>query len=71
MNDSIRYVTTPDGEELVILPRAQLEELLDIAGHATAMADYRSGRLEALTAPEIRELMKARRRWRSGGGGAA
>jgi DNA-binding XRE family transcriptional regulator len=59
MNDSIRYVTTPRGEELAILPRAQLEELLDVAGHASAMADYRSGRVEALTTSEMRELMKA------------
>ena len=58
MNDSIRYVTTPS-EELAILPRAQLEELLDVAGHASAMADYRSGRVEALTTSEMRELMKA------------
>ena len=59
MNDSIRYVTTPGGEELAILPRAQLEELLDVAGHASAMADYRSGRVEALSTSEMRELMKA------------
>lgn len=60
MNDSIRYVTTPGGEELAILPRAELEELLDIAGHSAAMADYREGRDEALTTEEMRELLKAR-----------
>src|SRR5580700_2269187 len=59
MNDSIRYITTPGGEELAILPRAQLEELLDVAGHTSAMADYRAGRVEALTTAEMRELTKA------------
>jgi len=59
MNDAIRYVTTPGGEELAILPRADLEELLDIAGHGGAMSEYRAGLAEALTSDEMRELLKA------------
>jgi DNA-binding XRE family transcriptional regulator len=55
----ISYVTTPGGEELAILPRAELERMIAALNHAKALADYRSGRDPALTADETRELLAA------------
>lgn len=51
----ISYVTTPGGEELAILPRAELEQMM----HARALADYRAGRDPGLTADEMRALLAA------------
>jgi DNA-binding XRE family transcriptional regulator len=59
MRELIRYITTPAGEELAILPRATLEELMDTVNHASAMAEYRAGRSEALDSAQMRELVKA------------
>ena len=55
----ISYVTTPGGEELAILPRAELEEIIAAASHAPALADFRSGRDPGLSADEMRELLAA------------
>jgi DNA-binding XRE family transcriptional regulator len=56
---NINYVRTPKGEELAILPRAELEELMIAAQHGKALADYRSGRDPGLTADEMRALLAA------------
>lgn len=56
---SISYVKMPGGEELAILPRAELEEILAAAAHAKALADFRSGRDPGLTGPEMRALLAA------------
>ena len=56
---SISYVKTPGGEELAILPRAELEEILAAATHAKALADYRSGRDPGLSGAEMRALLAA------------
>ena len=56
----ISYVTTPRGEELVILPRAELEAIQEAAHHARAMAEHWSGRDPGLNAEEMRELLAAR-----------
>lgn len=56
---SISYVKTPGGEELAILPRAELEEILAAAAHAKALSDFRSGRDPELTSTEMRELLAA------------
>jgi DNA-binding XRE family transcriptional regulator len=56
---SISYVKTPGGEELAILPRAELEEILAAAAHAKALADYRSGRDPGLANTEMRALVAA------------
>jgi DNA-binding XRE family transcriptional regulator len=56
---SISYVKTPGGEELAILPRAELEEILAAAAHAKALAEYRSGRDPGLASTEMRALVAA------------
>jgi DNA-binding XRE family transcriptional regulator len=56
---SISYVKTPGGEELAILPRAELEEILAAAAHAKTLADYRSGRDPGLSSDEMRTLLAA------------
>jgi transcriptional regulator with XRE-family HTH domain len=50
---------TPGGEELATLPRAELEELVEVAAHNQAMADYRAGRDPGLTMDEVLELLDA------------
>lgn len=55
----ISYVTTPGGEELAILPRAELEQMMAAVNHAEALADYRSGHDPGLTGDEMRELLAA------------
>jgi len=56
---NVRYITTPKGEELAILPRAELEELTEAAEHARAVADYRGGRIPGLSPGETRALIAA------------
>jgi DNA-binding XRE family transcriptional regulator len=56
---SISYVKTPGGEELAILPRAELEEILASAAHIKALDAYRSGRDPGLTGDEMRALLAA------------
>jgi DNA-binding XRE family transcriptional regulator len=56
---NVSYVTTPGGEELAILPRAELEEIIEAATHARALSEYRSGRDLGLTADEMRDLLAA------------
>lgn len=51
------YFTTPNGEELAIVPRDEFEALKEAATHAQAMADYRSGNLPGLTPDETRDLV--------------
>ncbi|MFZ1964944.1 MAG: helix-turn-helix transcriptional regulator [Roseiarcus sp.] len=54
-----KYITTPGGEKLAILPASELEDLCDALAHATAMADYRAGREEALSLEEANALLAA------------
>ena len=56
---NVSYVKTPGGEELAILPRVELEEIMEAAAHAKALGEYRSGRDPGLTAAEMRELLAA------------
>src|SRR6266545_2479715 len=56
---SISYVKTPGGEELAILPRAELEAILATAAHNKALAAYRSGRDPGLSGDEMRALLAA------------
>jgi DNA-binding XRE family transcriptional regulator len=56
---NVRYITTPKGEELAILPRAELEALTEAAEHARALADYRGGRVPGLSPDETRALIAA------------
>ena len=54
-----KLITTPGGEKLAILPADEYEDLCDQLAHATAMADYRTGREEALTLEEVGALLAA------------
>ena len=54
---SISYVKTPGGEELAILPRAELEAIIDAADHAKALEGYRSGRDPGLSPEELRTML--------------
>lgn len=49
---SIHYFTTPGGEEMAILPRAELEALRDTTARAADVADYRAGRAPGFTGEE-------------------
>ena len=55
----VSYVTTPGGEELALLPRAEFEALKEAATHARAVADYRAGTLPGLSPDEARALVEA------------
>jgi DNA-binding XRE family transcriptional regulator len=53
-------VTTPGGEELVLLPKAEFESMrdaLDAAAHARAMADVAAGVMETLSAEEVAQAL--------------
>jgi DNA-binding XRE family transcriptional regulator len=52
-----KFITTPGGEKLAILPADEFEDLCDALAHATAMAEYRAGREEALTLEEVDALL--------------
>jgi len=54
-----KFVVTPEGEELAILPASEYEDLVDALAHAEAMAEYRSGRDEGLTLEEVKAFVTA------------
>ena len=54
-----KFLTTPGGEELAILPASEYEDLCDALAHATALADYRAGRDEGLTLEEVDAFLAA------------
>ncbi|MBN9034550.1 MAG: helix-turn-helix transcriptional regulator [Rhizobiales bacterium] len=56
---TVQYFTTPKGEEMAVLPRAELEALTEAAEHARALADYRAGRMPGLTSEQAREFVAA------------
>ena len=56
---SAKFVVTPGGEKLAILPAQDYEDLRDALAHATAMAEYRAGRDEGLTSEEVNALLAA------------
>ena len=57
--NKIVYFTSPGGDEMAILPRAELEALRDAADHAKALADYRSGRTPGLTSEQALAFAQA------------
>lgn len=56
---NVRFITTPGGEELAILPRRDLEDLMDATRHERALAAHRTGRDPGLTAEDMRALLAA------------
>jgi DNA-binding XRE family transcriptional regulator len=55
---SVHYFTTPQGEQMAVLPRAELEALSEAAEHARAVADYEAGRLPGLTPEETLQFVE-------------
>ena len=56
---SVKFIVTPGGEKLAIMPAEEFEDMRDALIHQNAMADYRAGRSEALTIDEVRKLLEA------------
>ncbi|MDN5928899.1 MAG: helix-turn-helix transcriptional regulator [Hyphomicrobiales bacterium] len=56
---NVRYFTNAEGEEMAVLPRADLESMTELADHATAISNYRSGKLPGLTPEETRSFIEA------------
>jgi DNA-binding XRE family transcriptional regulator len=54
-----KFIVTPGGEKLAILPAEEYEDMRDALIHESAMADYRAGRVEALTLDEVQALLAA------------
>jgi len=57
---SVAYVVTPGGEELAVLPRAELEALRNAVDHAQGLAGYREGTIPGLSPDEARALVLAK-----------
>jgi DNA-binding XRE family transcriptional regulator len=65
---TVKFLVTPGGEKLAILPAEEFEDMRDTLAHQKAMADYRAGRIYALTLDETRALLAAPTRlafWRA------
>jgi len=56
---NVRYFTTPEGDEMAVLPRAEFEALSETAEHSGAMTQYLSGGLTGLTPEETRAYVAA------------
>jgi DNA-binding XRE family transcriptional regulator len=54
-----KFVVTPGGEKLAILPAEEYEDMRDALIHQRTMEDYRDGRIYALTLEETRALLAA------------
>ncbi|MDQ6437139.1 helix-turn-helix transcriptional regulator [Mesorhizobium sp. LHD-90] len=57
--NKIVYFTSPGGDEMAILPRAELEALQDAADHAGALAAYRGGKVPGLTVEQTKAFVEA------------
>ena len=56
---SIHYFTTPKGDEMAVLPRAELDALQDRAARAREVASYRAGEAPGFTADEALAFVNA------------
>lgn len=56
---NVQTITTPAGEELVVMSRADYEDLIDARDHAAALAAYRSGADEAVSDAEMDDYLAA------------
>ena len=55
----IQRIKTPGGEEMVVIPAQEFDELVDARDHAQAMAAYRRGDGDWLTDAEMAEFLAA------------
>lgn len=55
----VQKITTPAGEEMVLLSAADFEDLVDARDAAVAMAEIRGGRMETLGEAELDEYLAA------------
>jgi len=58
----VQIITTPDGEELAVLPRAEYQRImdaLDAKEHAAAVAAVAAGTLETISDDEMGALLTA------------
>lgn len=53
-------IKTPEGKDMVMLSAEDFEDLIDGRDAALAMAEYRAGRLEALSDAEVDEYLAAK-----------
>ena len=53
----VQTITTPAGEELVVLSRQEYQDLVDARDHATALRDVASGAMETLSEAELDEYL--------------
>lgn len=53
------YFTSPSGDEMVVLPRAEFEALKDAAARAREISAYESGHLPGLSPEEALEFAQA------------
>ncbi|HEX5327484.1 MAG TPA: helix-turn-helix transcriptional regulator [Acetobacteraceae bacterium] len=56
---NVRTITTPGGEELVLMSRDDYEDLIDARDHAQAMAAHRRGEDDGLTDAEMDDYLAA------------
>ncbi len=54
-----KFIVTPGGEKLAILPAEEYEDMRDALIHQQAVADYRAGRIGALSLDEVQALLAA------------
>ena len=54
-----KFIVTPGGEKLAVLPANEYEDMRDALVHQSAMSDYRAGLTGALTLEEVTALLAA------------
>ena len=52
-----QYFTTPNGEEMAVLPRPELDALREAVEHARSVAAYHAGQLPGLSPAQAREFV--------------
>jgi Helix-turn-helix. len=55
----VQKITTPAGEEMVLVSAADFEDLVDARDAAVAMAEIRAGLVETLSSDEMLDYVKA------------
>ncbi len=55
----VQRIKTPSGEEMVVIPAQEFDNLIDARDHAQAMAAYRRGEGDWLTDAEMAEFLAA------------